>query len=228
MHIGAVQRAVAQMVCLLQRIDRNLFTWDDQTTWTRFVITSVLLKKARSCIGADRGSGLTRPLLTLAPPPQWMLPLIAGQDVSPPRDVLAPSDLSNPPQILPPLTCFPPWMLLPPTPTHTQRQRSTLAFGAKSLVLLLSRVPRFYLSPALDPLRTLLSRKKRLAVQAGHDQKSLTTSGFMISHALEMAQSSFMHVYTHQSIFGPRSPLSPSSTWGENSLQDETHIHSAT
>ncbi len=46
------------------QVNRNI-------TFAQVVITSLPLKKARSSIGADRGSGLTRPMLY---PPPWMPP----------------------------------------------------------------------------------------------------------------------------------------------------------
>ena len=78
-------------------------------------IHSFYFAKARSSIGADRHLGLTRPMLYPSP---WMPPPSAGHQPS--------KDQSEPPphgNVPPPL----PWWW----------QRSTLAFGAKSLVLVL-------------------------------------------------------------------------------------------
>ncbi len=79
------------------------------------------VKKAPSCVGADRGSGLTRPLVS---PPlainqaRTKVKLPQGYDTS--------QGYATPTNVVP-----------PPAPSHSAwrwRQRSTLAFGAKSLV----------------------------------------------------------------------------------------------
>ncbi len=87
----------------------------------RFLFTSWPLKKARSRIGADRDSGLTRP--RLYPPPMDATPLLAFNQV---RTKVNPPGICHPHGKCHPSRCGV-WR-------WQWRQRSTLAFGAKSLV----------------------------------------------------------------------------------------------
>ena len=129
------------------------------------MITSLPLKKTRSSIGADHGSGSTRPILNS---PQWMPPLLPAINqirtkVNPPRDMPPhpwkvlphetchphdappPSDMATPMMDHPPLMCHlpmmhhPQWHATPCSAVYrdggSEVDRPTLAFGAKSLVL---------------------------------------------------------------------------------------------
>ena len=92
----------------------KLFTW-------------LPLKKARSSIRADRGSGLMRPLLVLPP---WTLQAIACQDgqcVTPPSEMCCPQENKYPQS-----KCYLPLV------DFRRRQRSTSAFFGPNLSFILS------------------------------------------------------------------------------------------
>ena len=98
------------------------------------LITSLPLKKAPSCIGADRGSGLW----SFTPPPPspkvYRTPLIC----LPPTEVSLPSGLLFPLDVAPPLTCFPP-------PSLEHGGSEVLGLCGKSLVLKSSEIGVLYL-----------------------------------------------------------------------------------
>ena len=99
-----------------------------EKVWSRHLITSMPLKKARSSIGADRGSGLRGPLLQLTPPMDATLqPSTSKDQCQTPPGMCHPVLKCHPPRCTPPTDV--------PPPLHLPRCIAmALAFGSKSLV----------------------------------------------------------------------------------------------
>ncbi len=115
----------------------------------RDLFTSLPLKKARSSIGADRDSDLTRPMLyppsmDATPPPSAGHQPSKDQSQSPhgnvppsPWNVPPPMEMCNPPMEMcnpPPWKCGTPYESATSRVAWYSQQQSTLASGAKSLV----------------------------------------------------------------------------------------------
>ena len=112
---------------------------------SRVLITSLSLKKALSSIGADCGSGLTKPLVC-CPSLPWMLPPPQSQKCYPPLTCYQPGcyphqSVKIPLDLLSPYRCYPPplWLVTP----RVHGSAKYLAFVVKSLVVLMFNTGHF-------------------------------------------------------------------------------------